>query len=149
MELLVSAVRVYRCGHTAKRTKQREGSAVRLGLAAAICAAGLAFGLGSAPLAQAAAPSTLAAKVQPYIACLNRHSEQAFASRDRYLSWSAKTGPTGKEKIVYGVYTLYGPTDCMRGIEEANKMEPRDAALEKAGSAFSEALFDLAAALRQ
>jgi hypothetical protein len=34
----------------------------------------------------------------------------------------------------------------MRSIEEANKMEPRDAALEKAGPAFAEVLFDLVAA---
>jgi hypothetical protein len=124
---------------------------VRWRFAATIYAAGLALGPGPVPLAQAAnpAPPTLAAKVRPYIACLNSHSERAFASRDRYLSWSAKTGPTGKEKIVYGVYTLYDPADCIRGIEEANKTEPRDAALEKAGSAFGEALFALVDAVRQ
>jgi hypothetical protein len=120
-------------------------------VAAKIFAAGLALVLVPAPLAQAAdpAPPSRAAKVQPYIACLNRHSERAFASRARYLSWSAKTGPTGKEKIVYGLYSLYDPDDCSRGIEAANKMEPHDVPLEKAGSAFAEALFDLVAAVRQ
>jgi hypothetical protein len=124
---------------------------MRLHLTAKISAAGLALVLGPASLAQASdrAPPTLAAKVQPYIACLNSHSERAFASRARYLSWSAKTGPTGREKIVYGVYTLYDPADCSRGIEAANKMEPHDAALEKAGSDFAESLFDLVAAVRQ
>jgi Protein of unknown function (DUF3829) len=124
---------------------------VRRRLAVKSCVAGLAFALAPAALAQPAdpAPLTFAAKVQPYIACLNRHSERAFASRARYLSWSAKAGPTGREKIVYGVYTLYEPADCIRGVEEANKMEPHDAPLEKAGSAFAEALFDLVAAVRQ
>jgi Protein of unknown function (DUF3829) len=119
-----------------RRAKRSEGLAVRRRLAIKICAAGLALALGPVPLARAADPalSTFAAKVQPYIACLNRHSERAFASRARYLSWSAKTGPTGREKIVYGVYTLYEPADCIRSIEEANKLEPHDAPLEKAGS---------------
>jgi hypothetical protein len=124
---------------------------MRQRLAGKTAAAGLALILGPASPAQAAdpAPQTLAAKVQPYIACLNRHSERAFASRARYLSWSARTGPTGKEKIIYGVYTLYDPADCSRGIEAANNMEPHDAGLEKAGSAFAESLFDLVAAVRQ
>jgi hypothetical protein len=151
MKLLVNAARVYRCTCSERWTKQREGWTVRLRLAAKIYTAGLALGLVPAPLAQAADPAqpTLAAKVQPYIACLNRHSERAFASRARYLSWSAKTGPTGKEKIVYGVYTLYDPADCSRGIEEANKMEPHDAPLEKAGAAFAASLFDLLAVVRE
>jgi hypothetical protein len=37
----------------------------------------------------------------------------------------------------------------MRGIEEANKIAPHDAALEKAGSAFAESLFNLVAAVRE
>jgi len=124
---------------------------VRLCLATKICAAGLAFGLGPTPLARAAdpGPSSLTEKVQPYIACLNRHSGRAFDSRARYLSWSAKSGPTGKEKIVYGVYTLDDPADCSRGIEQANKMEPHDASLEKAGTDFATSLINLVPALKE
>jgi hypothetical protein len=110
----------------------------------------LAFGLGPTPLAQAAEPGpSLAAKVQPYIACLNRHSGRAFDSRARYLSWSAKTGPTGKEKIVYGVYTLYDPTDCNLAIDKASDMEPHDAALEKAGNDFATSLVNLVPAVKE
>jgi hypothetical protein len=87
--------------------------------------------------------------VQPYIACLNRHSGRAFESRARYLSWSAKTGPTGKEKIVYGVYTLYDPADCNLAIDKANDIEPHDAALEKAGVDFATSLVNLVPALKE
>jgi hypothetical protein len=88
-------------------------------------------------------------KVQPYIACLNGHSGRAFDSRARYLSWSAKTGPTGKEKIVYGVYTLCDPADCGRGIEKANQMEPHDASLEKAGADFAKSLINPVPAVKE
>jgi len=104
---------------------------------------GVILGLGLiSPLSQAAA-DTLADKVQPYIACLNRHSERAFDSRARYLSWSAKSGPTGREKIVYGVYTLYDPDGCSRAVSEASKAAPHVASLEEAGTAYVTALLIL------
>ncbi len=64
-------------------------------------------------------------------------------SRTRYLSWADKSGPTGREKIVYGLYTLYDPADCNRGISSANETEPHDAALEEAGTAFMSSLMAL------
>ncbi len=92
--------------------------------------------------ADAAAP-TLSDKVQPYIACLNRLAGRALQSRTRYLSWAAKSGPTGSEKIVYGVYTLYDPADCNKSIAAANQAEPRDAELEEAGTAFMSTIMTL------
>lgn len=88
------------------------------------------------------APS-FAQKVQPYIACLNRLSERALQSRDRYLSWAAKSGPTGRERIVYGLYSLYDPADCNRSIPAANAAEPHDAALEAAGTDYMYSLMAL------
>jgi hypothetical protein len=93
---------------------------------------------GSAQAAEEA-PS-LGEKVQPYIACLNRLSGRALQSRDRYLSWAAKSGPTGEEKIVYGLYTLYDPAECARTIPAANASAPHDAGLEEAGTAYISSL---------
>jgi Protein of unknown function (DUF3829) len=107
-----------------------------LGLALACAAPG-----GGARAAEEA-PS-LGQKVQPYIACLNRLAGRALQSRTRYLSWAAKSGPAGGEKIVYGVYTLYDPADCNKSIAAANQAEPHDAPLEEAGAAFMSTLMTL------
>ena len=47
------------------------------------------------------------AKTNAYIELMNR-TLRASESWSRYTSWAnAKTGPTGKERIVYGLYSLY------------------------------------------
>lgn len=47
------------------------------------------------------------AKTNAYIALMNR-TLRASESWNRYASWAnVKTGPTGKERIVYGLYSLY------------------------------------------
>jgi hypothetical protein len=103
----------------------------------------LAFGAaGNARADEGEAPS-FAKKVQPYIACINSLAGRALQSRSRYLSWADKSGPTGRERIVYGLYTLSDPAECYRSIQAANRMEPHDAALEEAGSAFINSLTDL------
>jgi hypothetical protein len=100
----------------------------------------LSFGIAGSASAQSEEGPSFAKKVQPYIGCLNRLTERAIQSRSRYLSWADKSGPTGREKIVYGLYTLYDPADCNRGIPAANAIEPHDAALEEAGAAFMSSL---------
>jgi hypothetical protein len=104
---------------------------------------GWALSFGIAGSAQSEEGPSFAKKVQPYIGCLNRLTERAIQSRSRYLSWADKSGPTGREKIVYGLYTLYDPADCARGIPAANELEPHDAALEEAGAAFMSSLMAL------
>jgi Protein of unknown function (DUF3829) len=89
------------------------------------------------------------AKVNAYIACLNRLSERAYDSRKRYFSWAAKSGPTGKERIIYGTYTIYDTSDCKKNVEKANTYEPRDAELEAAASAYAEAVSKLAPLLKE
>jgi hypothetical protein len=84
--------------------------------------------------------STLSEKLQPYIQCYNALSGRAYESRGRYLSWSKETGPTGKERITYGVYTIRDPAHCGAKIEAAGKAEPRDAGLESAGDASAKAV---------
>jgi uncharacterized protein DUF3829 len=82
-------------------------------------------------------------KLNAYVGCINRLSERAYDSRKRYFSWVGKNGPTGKERIIYGTYTIYDTADCRKNVEKANALEPRDAALEAAASAYVEAVSKL------
>jgi Protein of unknown function (DUF3829) len=92
-------------------------------------------------------PST--EKMNAYVGCINRLSERAHESRKRYFSWAGKNGPTGKERIIYGVYTIYDTSDCRQAVEKANALEPRDAALEAAASAYAEAVSKLEPVLKE
>jgi hypothetical protein len=62
----------------------------------------------------AAADSELQAlirKTNAYVGLMNR-TLRAVDSWNRYLSWvNPKTGPTGKERIIYGLYGLYDVRD--------------------------------------
>ena len=60
-----------------------------------------------------------------------------------------KNGPTGKERIIYGTYTIYDTSDCRKNVEKANALEPRDAALEAAASAYVEAVGKLEPLLKE
>jgi hypothetical protein len=95
--------------------------------------------LGSPAIAQSAPPPMIA-KLNAYIECTNRHSARIFDSRSRYLSWVTKTGPTGRERIIYGVYEIYETAGCRAAIAKANAAEPRDAEWEAAATAYGEAI---------
>jgi hypothetical protein len=99
--------------------------------------------------AQAPAPSSLTEKLNAYVGCINRLSARSYDSRVRYFSWASKNGPTGKERIIYGVYTIYDTTDCKKNVEKANALEPRDAELEAAASAYAEAVSKLEPLLQE
>jgi hypothetical protein len=111
---------------------------------AILLAAGAAFliALLVADGAAAQAPSPTE-KLNAYVGCINRLSARAYDSRARYFSWVGKNGPTGKERIIYGTYTIYDTSDCRKNVEKANTLEPRDAALEAAASAYAEAVTKL------
>jgi uncharacterized protein DUF3829 len=96
--------------------------------------------------AQAPSPSE---KVNAYVGCINRLSGRAYDSRKRYFSWVGKNGPTGKERIIYGTYTIYDTSDCRKNVEKANALEPRDAALESAATAYAEAVSKLEPLLKE
>ena len=100
----------------------------RLG-AAFILAIVAGAGLGDAARAQSPAGETTGVtakdesleasvvKMNAYVALLNR-SLRAVQSLDRYRSWvNMKTGPTGRESIVYGLYDVY---DTARESEKAS-----------------------------
>jgi Protein of unknown function (DUF3829) len=67
---------------------------------------------------------------------MNRLSGRAYEAKARYLSWVGKSGPTGKERIVYGTYTIYDTADCAANVAKANAVTPRDADLEAAASGY-------------
>src|SRR5689334_234000 len=87
-------------------------------------------------------------KLNAYVGCINRLSSRALESRARYFSWAPKAGPTGKERIIYGLYTIYDTADCQKKAEAANALEPRDAALEAAATAYVTAVTTLAPLLK-
>lgn len=80
-------------------------------------------------------------KINYYVDCINNFSERALGSYDRYLSWVPKNGPTGKESIVYGLYTLNGdPQKCIDGLKTARGLAPSYAELDAAGEVYGVAL---------
>ena len=97
----------------------------------------------------AANPPSLTEKLNAYVGCINRLSERSHDARRRYFSWVGKNGPTGKERIIYGTYTIYDTTDCRKNVEKANALEPRDAELEAAASAYADAVSKLEPLLKE
>jgi hypothetical protein len=96
-----------------------------------------------------AAPLPPAAKMNAYVECVNRLSERAYDSRKRYFSWAAQSGPTGHERIIYGTYTIYDTSGCRKNVGMANAMEPHDAALEAAATAYVDAVRKLEPLLKE
>ncbi|MFT4099348.1 MAG: YiiG family protein [Rhodoblastus sp.] len=94
-------------------------------------------------------PTPIGPKLQPYIGCINRLSERSYDSRARYLSWSKESGPTGKERIIYGLYTIYDTADCRKNVEKAAAMAPKNEELEKAGAAYAAAVGALEPLLKE
>jgi Protein of unknown function (DUF3829) len=116
----------------------------------------IVIGLGPAvaeqtPPASSASGSSahLTEKLNAYVGCINRLSGRSFESRERYFSWASKSGPTGKEPIVYGTYTIYDTSDCKKNVAAANAMEPHDADLEAAASAYVAAVTALEPLLKE
>lgn len=96
--------------------------------------------------AQALSPNE---KLNAYIGCINRLSERSYQSRSRYFSWVGKNGPTGKERIIYGTYTIYDTADCRKNVDKVIGLEPRDEALEAAAAAYAEAVSKLEPLLKE
>jgi Protein of unknown function (DUF3829) len=82
-------------------------------------------------------------KIDPYVErCLNRFSRQVFDAENRYFDWvDRRKGPTGRERVVYGIYDVNGdPADCASAVTTAATTMPSVPALEAAGPRFSQAL---------
>ena len=110
-----------------------------------------ALALGAPFAAQPAVAQTPPAveKMNAYVGCINRLSARSYQSRSRYFSWAAKSGPTGRERIIYGTYTIYDTTDCVNNVDKANALEPHDAELEAAASAYAKAVARLEPLLKE
>ena len=91
----------------------------------------------------------LTQKINAYVECINRLSERSHQSRSRYFSWAAKSGPTGKERIIYGTYTIYETAPCKQKVEAANALEPREPELEAAADAYVTAVVALEPLLKE
>lgn len=83
-------------------------------------------------------------KTNAYVGLMNR-TLRAVESWNRYKSWvNVKTGPTGRERIVYGLYSLY---DVRGEIEKANQAmagEPKLPALDATVKRYIDAYGNLA-----
>lgn len=95
------------------------------------------------------ANAQLTQKMNAYVGCINRLSARSYESRDRYFSWAAKSGPTGKERIIYGTYTIYDTSDCKTNVAAANAADPHDAGLEAAANAYVAAVTTLEPLLKE
>ncbi|MCL2716851.1 MAG: YiiG family protein [Alphaproteobacteria bacterium] len=80
-----------------------------------------------------AAGRALLSKVDAAVTCLNALSEQIYASRGRYFSWASRSGPTGRERIIYGLHSIDNPSDCREALEIANDVAPHHPEIEAAG----------------
>ncbi len=114
-----------------------------------LAAAGIALCIPAISDPAAAQTKSAVEKINAYVGCINRLSSRAYDSRSRYFSWAQKSGPTGKERIIYGTYTIYDTSDCRKNVEKANALEPRDAELEAAASAYAEAVSRLEPLLKE
>ncbi|HEX6610078.1 MAG TPA: YiiG family protein [Hyphomicrobiaceae bacterium] len=71
------------------------------------------------------------AKTNAYIELMNR-TLRASESWNRYASWAnVKTGPTGKERIVYGLYSLYDVRELIEKARAAAAQPPAYPALDE------------------
>ena len=88
-------------------------------------------------------------KMNTYVEFLNR-ALRASESLQRYASWvDMKKGPTGKERIIYGLYSLYDVRSEIDAVKAASKQEPAFPELDTAMSAFVETYQQLAPAIER
>jgi len=83
----------------------------------------------------------LGAKLDGYIPCINDTSRRVRDAESRYFDWAdPKTGPTGKESTVYGLFEISDQTTCIDGIKKSAELEPRDGDMEAAAQEYLAAL---------
>ena len=114
-------------------------------LALAACKKGDAAGqAGAAPSASAAAAEPeFGPKLNGYIEhCLNVFTDNVHQSERHYYSWAPKAQPPSeKTKDIKGILSTYiDPKRCVDAVTKSNKLPPKDAALEEAGTRYGNAL---------
>lgn len=65
-------------------------------------------------------------KLNAYVDLLNLVDDNAHSSYDRYALWSdLKTGPTGQEQNIYGLYQLNDQSRYFEEADRVSKLEPK------------------------
>lgn len=86
-------------------------------------------------------------KLNVYVTCYNRLNSSANKSINRYAQWvkDMDIGPTGKEKVVYGLYDIQADEveECQQQIEQVAAAKPTLPKLDAAGKAFITSLVAL------
>jgi len=98
---------------------------------------------GTSPITADDPETQLIRKVDPLVVkCLNTFSSRVRDSERRYFSWvDMKTGLTGKERTVYGLYQISGnPKDCLDAVTKSNALAPKNPSLEGAATEYAAAL---------
>lgn len=86
----------------------------------------------------------LSQKLGKYIDCYNRLTSNVFRSWKRYNSWvDEKTGPTGKERNVYGLYKLDSVDLCVNELDAGNAAAPAIPELHAEAKAYKTTLVAL------
>jgi len=92
----------------------------------------------STSLGDELADEQLQKKLDEYIKCLNALASPIHQSRQRYLRYVPRTGPTGNEQYA-DLYRLpvAATATCSAGVARAKNMPPSNPQLENAGAEFS------------
>ena len=94
--------------------------------------------------AEEAGNEQLTAKLNAYIECYNAADDSAKSSIERYASWikDMKKGPTGKEKIVYGLYDIHENVinSCNKNVPEGIAIEPAATELDASAKQYLDSL---------
>jgi hypothetical protein len=78
------------------------------------------------------------AKMNAYVKLANG-TTRATEAWERYKSWvNITTGPTGRERIVYGIYSVHDATSLIKDAQDVRDWAPKWPALEKAAVRLSE-----------
>ncbi len=97
--------------------------------------------------------AALTEKLNAYIACYNAVNNGAQGSYERYADWvdNMKTGPSGNEKRVYGVYTLseHGVKECESEASAAVDAPPSLPELDQAAKNYIATIKPLADVLQK
>ncbi|TNM65760.1 YiiG family protein [Aliirhizobium smilacinae] len=90
----------------------------------------------AAPQAEPDVSDKVIGKMNAYVEFLNR-SLRLSESLQRYESWvDMKKGPTGREKVIYGLYSLYDVRDEIASVEKAAIVDPKMPELDAAMLAY-------------
>ncbi|MDR1888316.1 MAG: YiiG family protein [Zoogloeaceae bacterium] len=92
-----------------------------------------------------------AEKLNAYVACYNQLNRSAHDSIDRYADWvkDMELGPSGNEKVIYGLYSLNTDkaAECQKAFAQAAKQKPSLEQLDTAAKNYAEALVNLGTAV--